>query len=456
MKKLKIVKRTLLAFLLGCLLSPSAYPDDGSVYAKIRNAIGNADPDNESWSIHGQATEIVQGYPSFNAPYSGTNSLSPESQWKNSTTSTLFLGRRLWEGAEAYFDPEIYEGKGLSQTFGMAGFPNGEANKAGSWGFEYQAARAFVRQVIGLGGATEKIAAGQNQLATVEDVSRITVTSGKFAAADIFDNNSYTHDPRSQFLNWALMDGAAWDYPADARGYTRGAAIELNQTNWALRYGVFLEPKTPNSSDLAFHGINNLANIVELEERYTIHAQPGKAHFLVFLNRNREAYYTDAFSLGGDINAAIAGARQYGHNKYGFAVSAEQRLTDNIGAFTRLSMNDGQSEDFMFTQVDESAAAGLSVNGKPWGRSADTIGIAGIINGISSGQRKAVEEGYYGILIGDGILSYKPEMILEACYAFALTDYATLSPDYQLAVNPGYNAERGPVNIFAVRLHMQF
>lgn len=434
----------------------TALADDSNLASQFQKLVGNTDPSQEDWSLHGQATEVVQGYPSFPASYSGQNSLSPDSQWKNTTTATLFLGRRLWEGAEVYFDPELYEGKGLQSTFGVAGFPNGEAQKNGAYDFGYGEARLFLRQVIGLGGPTEHINAGQNQLAGTEDISRITITAGKFAASDIFDNNSYSHDPRGQFMNWALMESAAWDYPANTRGYTQGFAIELNQAGWALRYGAFMEPEDPNANNLTFHGFNNIGQVAELEERYKIADNPGKIHFLVFLNRNRGADFADALALGGDINTALAQERQYGNNKFGFAISAEQQLRENVGAFARLSWNNGATEDFMFTQVDESAALGLSIDGKMWNRPDDVFGIAGVINGISGNQQTALANGYDGIMIGDGRLNYEPEMILETYYAFSITQYATLSPDYQLVINPAYNADRGPVNIFAARLHLAF
>ncbi len=441
---------------IGCLWACSTLADEGNLSSQLQALLGNTDPTHESWSVHAQATEILQGYPSFPAAYSGTNSLSADAQWKNTTTATLFLGRRLWQGGEVYFNPELYEGKGLSDSFGAAGFPNGEANKAGSWNFKYGDARLFVRQTIGLGGPTEQMDSEQNQLAGDEDISRVTLTAGKFSASDIFDNNSYSHDPRGQFMNWAIMESGAWDYPANARGYTQGIAVEFNQARWALRYGAFLEPKNPNANDLTFHGLNNLGQVAELEERHTWNGNPGKTHFLIFLNRDRGADFSDALGQAGDINASIDSHRHYGNSKYGVAVSAEQQVIENIAAFARLSWNNGVTEDYMFTQVDESAAIGTSIDGKIWGRSGDVAGIAGAINGLSGEQRKAVEEGYMGIMMGDGMLHYAPEVILEAYYALQVTGYATLSPDYQLIVNPAYNADRGPVNIFAARLHMGF
>lgn len=437
------------------LTCPARADDDNTLASQFQKLIGNTDPNHEDWSLHGQATEVVQGYPAFPSAYSGANSLSSAEQVRNTTTATLFLGRRLWQGAEVYYDRELYEGIGLSNSLGVAGFPNGEANKAGSWGFKTNGARFFLRQVIGLGGPQEQIAADQNQLAGKEDISRITVTAGKFAATDIFDNNTYSHDARTQFLNWALIDAGAWDYPANSRGYTDGAAIEFNQQRWALRYGIFMEPYIANQGDLAWHGLSNAGQVAELEERYTIDNKPGKTRFLVFFNSNREAYLSDVLGAP-DVNAALPAARHYGDNKYGFAVNTEQQLTDSIGAFARLGWNDGITEAWMFTEIDESATAGVSINGKSWGRPDDTWGVAGVVSGLSPDERKFFEQGGIGILIGDGRLNYSPEMTLETYYAFKLCPYATLSPDYQFIANPAYNADRGPVNVFAGRLHVEF
>lgn len=440
---------------LPLVLAAPVWADELPLARQLQSFIGNNDLSHEDWSLHGQATEIIQGYPSFPASYSGSNSLSSKSQMKNTTTATLFMGRRLWKGAAIYWDRELYEGKGLDDTLGVVGFPNGEANKAGSWPIKTNNARIFIRQIIGLGGPQEQIAADKNQLADKEDISRITLTAGKFAASDIFDGNSYTHDPRTQFLNWALMDSAAWDYPANSRGYINGFSAELNQEDWALRYGIFMEPDEPNQSNLVFHGMNNVGQVVELEERYKLYDKPGKMRFLVFYNRNREADFNDVLGAA-DVNAALVDARSYGGSKYGFAISGEQQVTDSIGVFARLSWNDGKTESWMFTDVDESAATGLSVNGKSWGRPDDIGDIAAVINGLSSEHREFFEQGGLGLLAGDGQLKYAPEMVMEAYYSYALNPYVFLSPNYQFVLNPAYNADRGPISIFAVRLHIEF
>jgi len=421
---------------------------------------GSETPAYEDWQAHFQATGIYQAYPSFSADYSGPESLNSAGQQRHTDTATAFLGARVWNGGELYFNPEFAQGIGFDNTFGVAGFPNGDAEKSGGYTGRVIGERLFIRQTFGLGGETENIESDQNQLAGAKDISRITFTLGKLAANDIFDNNSYSHDPRTQFMNWALMDSGAWDYPADARGYTYGAVAELNQKNWALRYGAFTENQVPNGKVVNPHGFDSLGNVVELEERYKLNEMPGTTRFLVFLNSARMGTFSDALdtasTTGENVNTAIAATRKYGNIKYGFAINAEQKLTDDLGAFTRISWNNGQTEDWSFTNIDQSLAVGLSLQGKRWGRDDDTVGLAGVINGISKDQQDFLSDGGLGILIGDGKLNYCLESILETYYSYKITSYLSVTPDYQFVLNPAYNQDRGPVSIFSGRLHVEF
>ena len=70
----------------------------------------DAKPESEAYSVHGQTTGVLQGYPKFPALYSGPNSFPPNGQARFGSTTNLFLGLRLWEGAAAYLNPEIDEG----------------------------------------------------------------------------------------------------------------------------------------------------------------------------------------------------------------------------------------------------------------------------------------------------------------------------------------------------------
>jgi high affinity Mn2+ porin len=408
-----------------------------------------------SWTLHEQATWIDQGHPSFNSPYEGPNSLTGQSQSERTFSFSVFLGYRIWAGTEIYYEPEFFQGHGLSNTLGMAGFPNGEAVKAAFPNLHYNTSKLFIRQTFGLGGETEKVEDDQNQVASVYDVNRVTLTVGKFAASDFFDGNTYSHDTRSQFLNWALWESAAWDYPADVVGYTAGFVAEWNTKNWTLHYGIFMEPTESNGSVLDTHLLDAHGQILQFDRRYTWGDLSGAVRPFVFWNQARMGNYDDALA-NPDITNALTQSRAY-RSKAGFGMSWDQQLATDLGAFVRLSWDDGRTESFAFTEVDRSIAAGLSLNGGRWGRKDDVLGVAGVINGIvSSHQAYLAAGGREGLILGDGALDYGPEEILEAYYSFQAAKWLSISPDFQYAVHPGYNRDRGPVPFYALRAHIQF
>jgi high affinity Mn2+ porin len=413
--------------------------------------------ESDNWNIHGQTTFIEQAYPPFRSPYAGANSLPGSGQGRETWTATAFIGWRLWEGGEIYFDPELAQGFGLAGTLGLDGFSNGEAEKAGSEYPKIRAQRYYFQQTFGLGGAQETVEDGPNQLAGKRDIDRVTLTIGKIAITDIFDNNTYAHDPRADFMNWAIWSSAAYDFPANLPGFTRGAVAELNHKDWALRAGYFQVPDGPNSDVLVF---KTGGAVVELEERYAILGQIGKLRLGTFANRGDTGNYNDALAIVSadpsiDINTAMMSTRQ-DRLKYGFYANAEQAINKDVGVFARVSWNDGQNEILSFTDIDRSVSGGVSIKGSEWGRSNDTFGFGGAINGLSGAHRDFLAAGGLGLLIGDGQLNYRPEKIIEAYYAFSLAKWATLTLDYQFVADPAYNADRGPVSIFAMRLHAGF
>ena len=102
-------------------------------------------------------------------------------------------------------------------------------------------------------------------------------------------------------------------------------------------------------------------------------------------------------------------------------------------------------------------SGGVWINGKSWDRPDDTIGIAGVVNGISNDRIAFLNAGGLGILVGDGKLpNYGTEKILAAYYSYAPTPSTRLTFDYQFVDDPGYNGDRGPVNVFSARSHWQF
>lgn len=425
----------------------------------------------QRWNFHLQNTDIVQGYTPFHSQYTGPNSLPNGGETRESVSLDLMAGLRLWHGAEAHIDGLMWQGFGLNDTLGIDAFPNGEAFRLGTGVPNGTIARLFIRQDIGFGGEQEDVADDQLDLAGKRDISRLTITAGRFSAKDIFDNNAYANDPRTQFLNWGLMANEAWDYPADAIGFDTGIAFELNQPKWTLRYGFFQVPRNQNGlgaedrlltwpvQDSAQDGpiLKTWAMVTELERRYTIADHPGTIRFLAFLNRANMAYYSDATALllAGGPNADFTAARAY-HYKYGFGLNWEQELIKNVGVFSRLGWNDDQEEGFMFSDVGKAASFGVSVQGGYWNRPDDTFGLAGVISGISKAEQQFFAAGGTGILAGDGNLDYGWEKVMETYYDLKVWKTIHIAADYQYINDPGFNQARGPVSVFGARLHWEF
>ncbi|MGX9390264.1 carbohydrate porin [Nitrobacteraceae bacterium UC4446_H13] len=412
------------------------------------------EPESDRWEIHGQTTYLAQGYPTFRAPYSGPNSLTPNAQMKATWSNSLFLNARLWDGGEVYYNPELAQGFGLSDTVGAGGFPSGEAQKSDFPYPHYNTSRLFVRQTLGFGGEQEELASGPTQLAGKVDVSRLTVQAGKFAVTDVFDGNAYAKDPRRDFMNWAMWAPGAFDYSADKVGLTYGATAELNQKQWALRAGYFLMDAESNSNNFDMRLFRRGEYVVELETRYSLFGRPGKLRTIGWLNSAYSGSYRETLANPA-FNLDLAQTRR-GRIKYGYVLNLEQALTDDIGLFGRWSWNDGKTEIMAFTDIDASLSLGASIKGTRWGRPDDVIGIGGAVNALSKDHRDFIAAGGMGVLIGDGRLNYRNERILEAYYAVALNKQLTFTADYQLIVNPAYNADRGPVSIFSGRLHGEF
>jgi high affinity Mn2+ porin len=414
-----------------------------------------AAPAQDIWAVHGQTTLVTQYAAPFSAPYRGANSLAPN-KVRETWDATAFVGLRLWEGAEAWVNAEIDQGYGLSGTLGVAGFTSGEAYKKGADYPYTRLHRAFVRQTIDLGGDMQKLDAGINQFSGTQTSDRLVFTVGKFGVGDIFDTNKYAHDPRSDFLNWSIIDAGTFDYAAEAWGYSLGAAAEWYQGNWTLRGGVFDMSIVPNSTDLD-PNFGQFQWVGEIEHRHELWGQPGKIAVTGFLSRGRMGSYQDAIQLAQLTGEPtdIAAVRQY-RSRGGISLNLEQQIAPDVGLFARAGWANGSIEPYEFTDIDRTISAGLSVQGNRWGRPDDTWGIGGVVNGISKQHQAFLNAGGLGILVGDGQLP-RPgaEQILETYYSFPVS-FWRVAFDYQLIVNPAYNRDRGPVSVFATRLHAQF
>ena len=412
----------------------------------------------ESWNAKFQATYVAQKKSALSAAYSGANSLSAASENGHSVTATAFLGWRPWSGTEIYYNPEMSQGEALSRLTGLGGITNGENQKASGADPRLYHARLFLRQTFGFGEDTMAVESGPNQLAGQVSKRRLVLTAGMLAAVDIFDGNAFAHDPRNQFLNWSVMDYGAFDYAADVRGYTRGVALEYYFDNWVFKFGRFLQPEESNGMALDLDVFHSYGDNFEVERAHRIADLPGKLRFLAYRNVARMGGFRDAIAY-----ASINGGRpefspvRAQRVKYGFGASFEQSLTRNIGIFGRFSWNDGQSEEYAFTEIDRSLSGGISVKGTAWGRADDTFGFALASNDISSAHRDYLARGGLGFFLGDGrLVHYSSEDIIEAYYNIKAIKGVWVSLNYQHIENPAYNADRGPAEVGAVRLHAEF
>jgi high affinity Mn2+ porin len=450
----------------------------------------------QTHNLHAQYTFTGMAYPSFSAKYSnpaylvyGTGSSLPtEGQARETQSADAYFGYRLFANTEFHVDALFWQGFGLNNTFGIGDFPDGEAFKVGVRYPHFAIARFFTRTTINLGGPQESVDDDLLTLRGKQDTNRITITIGRMSVKDIFDNNQYSNDPRGQFMNWALMANAAYDYPADALGFTTGIAIEGNTSNWTLRYGWFQMSKYRNqftaeglylvlpTEPLSGDGkiFYDWGMVTELEHRHNIGKHPGAVRLLVFDDRSNNGSYKAAVALANEPSTiaiwgtpaaflasanGVTGGIDDTHalrNTWGLGLNMDQEVTKNIGVFSRIGRNSGQNSGFEFTDTNWTATFGASIKGEKWKQPNDVIGAAFIISGISKANQLYHAEGGIGILTGDGALNYGPEKNLELYYDHQFSKYFHAAFDYQFVDDPAYNRDRGPVPaIFAIRLHYE-
>ncbi len=412
----------------------------------------------EDWNAKLQSTYIWQAKPSIRSLYEGAHSLQGAREKSYSFTATAAFGVRLGKSTELYFDPEVAQGVPLSGLVGLAGFTNGEMARTSGANPTFYRARLFARHVIGLSDDTEDIAPAMNQLGSKYATRRITLTSGNLSVLDIFDANQFNHDPRSQFLNWTVMTHGAYDFAADARGYTWGAAAEYQGDGWALRAGRFIQPKEPNQLALDSRIGRHYGDQVEVERRYEIGKEmPGVVRVLAYRNRTIMARYDDALALAAATGStpSLDAVRTAEQSKVGVGVNLEQAFTPDFGGFLRAMRADGKTETYAFTEADRSLTFGGSAKGAMWGRPFDALGVALASNMLSASHRRVLAAGGLTFFLGDGQLNYASEQIFETYYALSPLRGLTVSFDFQHIKNPGYNADRGPASFFGVRLHVE-
>jgi high affinity Mn2+ porin len=420
-----------------------------------------------------QATVITQTAPSFRDPYEGPRSFRNEGSSRASTTlTTTILGAaRLWRDAWISVQPELSGGQGVGGVQGIAGYVNQDAVRSGSAVSQKPyLARVFVRQDIALGrGSGEGSSTdpkqqsrdidafspgGSDLFGLPEAWPHLEITAGKFALPDFYDANDVAGDVHHRLMNWALVNDGAWDYAADSRGYTWGVTAALRLPPVAIRLGVYAMPEQANGIQFDHHFSRARAENAELEWTFDPdHA--GVLRLLGYVNHARMGLYEDALArASAGTTPDVTATRREGRRKSGVGVNAQRTFGKDWGAFLRAGWNDGRTESFAYTEIDRTVSAGVSRSASFWGRADDSVVLAAVVNGLSSSHRRYLQAGGIGFQLGDGALRYGLEEILEVNYNAAVTRSVSLAADVQRVARPGYNADRGPIMVYGLRLHL--
>jgi high affinity Mn2+ porin len=419
-------------------------------------ALSGQETESERWNLYYQATSIGDYHGTFAAPYTGPLSLQDYPEHDVSLTSTLFFAARLEQDTVLVFDPEIAGGRGFSGVNGIANQPNGEIPRVASATPKPYIARLYIQHDFGFGSGKEHQESDENQLGGDRPMTRYSIYAGRYTITDYFDDNNYTHDPRTQFMAWGVMYNGAWDYPADTRGYTWGIVQEFHTRNWSFRYGIVAEPKFANGPQFDRRLFRDHGQVWEAERRYSWRKREGVIRVLGYDNRAQAGNYGQALKLAAATGTTpdVTLTDRVGTLKYGVGISFDQAISSNAGIFTRLGWNDGKTQSFAFTAIDRLASEGVSVKGARWKRKEDVLATSLTAGGLSAVHREYLAAGGLDFLIGDGRLNYAPEYVWESYYSARLTPGFYAAIDVQRDTNPAYNHDRGPVMIYSIRLHI--
>lgn len=447
--------------------APASQPDAAPAAAGAPTLFPHLE--NSRYLISGQANIIFQGHGPFHSPYEGVNSFLSRGEYKTSLLGTLFLGAQLRKSpksaTDVIFDLESSGGRGDSEALGLAGFTNLDVVRNPNLGSKPYIARVQVHQTIGLSDTLVDAERTPFSLATQLPERRLEFHVGSMSLPDYFDINSIGSDSHLQFLNWTVDNNGAWDYAADTRGYTYAAVVEYDDKDWSARYGVSLMPKVANGTDLDWNLGRASGQNVEFELRKSLLGglvspdRKGVVRVLSFVNHAHMGLYRDAVRAyldGTDKTPQITLHEKEGAVKYGFGLNAEQELTGNLRVFGRLGWNEGQHESFAYTEVDQTVEFGGDYAGRAWSRPNDKFGLAFVSNAIKRDHQNYLRLGGLGFLLGDGTLNYAREDILEGYYNVHTWRGVYYALDTQFIEHPGYNRDRGPALVSAVRMHVEF
>ncbi|RRA50307.1 carbohydrate porin [Acidipila sp. EB88] len=446
---------------------------------KLLASHGKHDLADERWNAYGQFTYIYGWKQAFSAAYTNAdgsiNSLLPTPEQSFTGSATLHLGAKPWKGGEVYFVPELISERPLSNLKGLGGaVQNFELQKGGAETPTLYVSRIYLRQTLELGGDEVKEDSGPSQVGTTYRSRRVNLTVGNFSILDFFDKNAFDIDPRQGLFSLAFLTYSAYDFASNARGYSWGGVSELFWDRWSARYGRITPPKQPNQLPTDFRLAKYYGDQIEVEHDHQLGHREGVLRVLGYRNREDIGRFSDAirvFKANPLENAANCTTFNYGstnanapdlcwvrkpNTKTGIGIFGEQYITHGIGVFSRGMYSDGKTEVDAYTSTDRSASFGVLAKGARWSRPLDVGGVGYNLGWISNPHAQYLGLGGIDGFVGDGHIRARSEQVLDAFYSLNLHKAYWLAGDYQRIRNPGFNADRGPVDVISVKLHGEF
>ena len=400
-----------------------------------------------SWlEVHGHVTVIGQIAPAISGGRAGPEGLAAGGSFPRSLAAALELRVRLSPTTTVFLAPEAEGRDTLAPSHGLADDANVERFRTPDPENRYDTVPpVHLRQEIALTRGPR----GETRAAVL--------TAGRIGLPDLFDGNTYAHDPSRQFLNAGLVNGAAFDYASDRVGYTWGLAAELRWGAYRFVAAVSLVPARPGGLGLDTDLGHARQITVEIERRFRLGDRPFAARITGFVTQAAMGRFASAPTSTARL-PDLALDRGPVRTKLGAAASVEQRLSREVGVFLRGSADDGRTESWSYLDVDESLAFGLASAGGAWSsaRTDDGAGLAFIVSAPSASHRSYLARGGVSGSVGDGAGSYGPEGASELYYRVAITGWADLTADAQVVFHPGFDLARGPATLAGLRAHIYF